>query len=118
MDYCCEKFKKHAERGGVMGGDFDNNGDGTWSITGCCGGCHVIDNMSHCLFCGKKLPVKQYPVGQWVTYKPKHGPEEKGRVKSQNESWVFVVFNCAGDWDNYQDYTGAPVDPKDIITIE
>lgn len=58
-------------------------------------------------------------IGKKVTYVPHPGcmPSDyrNGIVKSHPEHTtdsVFVVFNCAGDWKNYQDYTAqlTPVD--------
>lgn len=48
-----------------------------------------------------------FKVGQKVTYHSfdKH---EKGIVKSLSDNeYVFVVYNCGGEWDNYKDYTAA-----------
>lgn len=52
--------------------------------------------------------------GRRVIYKDGAGHKEYGLIKSWNYKWVFVVYNCAGDWDNYQDYTAAATDPKDL----
>lgn len=36
---------------------------------------------------------------------------EPGIIKSVQSTpsgdWLYVVYNCGGDWDNYQNYTGA-----------
>ena len=47
-------------------------------------------------------------IGDKVAYIKPDGSYENGIVKSfgMNEG-VFVVFNCAGEWDSYQDYTAA-----------
>lgn len=52
-------------------------------------------------------------IGKWVRYTstPK---DEAGRIKSWNEKWVFVVYKCDGDWDDYKNYTAAATDPKDL----
>ena len=47
-------------------------------------------------------------IGDKVHYHPReHSEGENGIVKeirsSQNDA-VFVVYNCAGDWKNYQNY--------------
>lgn len=50
--------------------------------------------------------------GDKVTYINSNGSKEIGIVKS-TESWdgyVFVVFKCAEDWENYMDYTGMLVE--------
>ena len=44
-------------------------------------------------------------IGRWVTYTAPHGEQERGRIKSWNDTFIFVVYNCAGEWDNYQNYT-------------
>ena len=51
-------------------------------------------------------------VGDKVHYQPSHYPESKwenGMVKEipeyDNHS-LRVVFHCAGDWDNFKNYTG------------
>ncbi len=53
-------------------------------------------------------------VGSEVIYTDGVGNKESGRIKSWNDKWIFVVYNCAGEWDNYQDYTAAATDPKDL----
>ena len=53
-------------------------------------------------------------VGRWVVYKSGNGKPEKGRIKSWNEEWVFVVYHCDSQWDNFQDYTGGATFPRDL----
>lgn len=53
-------------------------------------------------------------VGAKVTYKPTdivNCESENGIVKSipDKGAFVFVVFNCANDWNNYQNYTGRSI---------
>jgi len=57
------------------------------------------------------MNTTRFGVGTWVLYKPKG---EIGRVKSTNNTWVFVVYNCDHKWDNYEDYTAAATSPKDL----
>ena len=57
-------------------------------------------------------------LGQWVEYHGQAGEREVGRVKSSNHKWVFVVYHCDGDWDNFQNYTAAATNPDDLIIIE
>jgi hypothetical protein len=52
-------------------------------------------------------------VGRAVTY-TSIGTKESGRIKSWNDRWIFVVYHCADDWDNYQDYTAAATDSNDL----
>jgi hypothetical protein len=57
-------------------------------------------------------------IGRWVKYTAHHGEIEKGRIKSWNSHYVFVVFHCADEWDNFQDYTAAACCPKQLKFIE
>lgn len=54
-------------------------------------------------------------VGKWVVYHPQYGAPEKGRVKSWDDNWVFVVYKCAWNWDRFQDYTGCATDISDLV---
>ena len=70
--------------------------------------------------------LKPDDVGLWVVYvghrlsaHDGHYPmpavhEEWGRVKSWNDQWVFVVYKCAGQWDDFASYTAAATDPEDL----
>lgn len=54
-------------------------------------------------------------IGEKVTYVTPHKTEH-GIVKSISDSkHVFVVYHCGGDWDNYQDHTGARTEVKDLV---
>ncbi len=57
-------------------------------------------------------------IGRNVIYTDGVGEKTPGRIKSWNDKWIFVVYHCADDWDNYQDYTGAATDSKDLILID
>jgi hypothetical protein len=48
------------------------------------------------------------------------GEKERGRIKSWNEKWIFVVYRCDHQWDRFQDFTGAATDPEDLrfTTVE
>ena len=52
--------------------------------------------------------------GKNVIYTNGVGSKEFGRIKSWNYDWIFVVYNCADEWDNYQNYTAAATDPRDL----
>ena len=56
----------------------------------------------------------RFGTGMWVLYEPKG---EIGRVKSTNEKWVFVVYNCDGQWDDYNNYTAAATKPDDLRVL-
>ena len=39
---------------------------------------------------------------------------ENGIVKRVTEAGVFVVYHCAQQWDNYEDYTAALTEPENL----
>lgn len=59
-------------------------------------------------------------VGDKVRYQPDHYDNnrwENGIVKEISEDFpdsVRVVYNCGGDWENYQNYTGALTQLRDL----
>ena len=57
-------------------------------------------------------------IGRWVEYSSYSGNIEKGRIKSWNETWIFVVYNCDNNWDRFQDYTAAATKPEDLQFVE
>lgn len=59
--------------------------------------------------------TEQLTKGTKVHYAPKHRADiENGIVKDVTEAGVFVVYNCGDDWDNYENYTAALTNPKDL----
>lgn len=53
--------------------------------------------------------------GKKVHYDPGIGEPENGKVKSiQSEEYAFVVYNCAGNWDDYENYTAARTRISDL----
>lgn len=53
--------------------------------------------------------------GQKVHYCTDYGKMENGIVKSvPGDGHAFVVYNCAGNWDRYEDYTGARTKISDL----
>ena len=54
-------------------------------------------------------------IGRWVEYWP---GKEKGRIKSWNTRFVFVVYKCGDNWDDFQNYTAASTHPKALNFIE
>lgn len=58
--------------------------------------------------------LKQEDIGRWVTYTDGVGNKERGKIKSWNDKWIFVVYKCGDEWDNFQDYTAAATDPNDL----
>jgi hypothetical protein len=59
--------------------------------------------------------------GDWVLWFPYKGccQEQwvKGRVSRCGEDIVWVVYNCAGDWENWRDYTAEGTNP-DYLLLE
>ena len=55
-------------------------------------------------------------IGDKVTYVTPH-KQEHGMIKGRCEDleFVFVVYNCGGEWDDFMDYTGASTKIKDLI---
>ena len=62
--------------------------------------------------------MDKFKEGDSVTYFPEYSPDkegEKGVVKSvQDENFVFVVYNCGGEWHKYKEYTAARTNVKDL----
>jgi hypothetical protein len=57
-------------------------------------------------------------IGRFVEYHSYPDNIETGRIKSWNKKWIFVVYNCGGDWIRYRDYTAAATNPKDLQFME
>ena len=53
-------------------------------------------------------------IGRWVKYWP---TDERGRIKSWNSKWVFVVYKCDNEWERFQNYTGCASKPSDLTFI-
>lgn len=61
-----------------------------------------------------RLCIEDLEIGTKVTYSS-YNKREFGIVKSKSdEEHVFVVYHCAGNWDNYEDYTAARTNIKDL----
>lgn len=57
-------------------------------------------------------------VGDKVTYDTQHSKPEHGIVKEVREGCdnaVWVVYNCASNWRNYKNYTGAKTRLEDLV---
>jgi len=52
-------------------------------------------------------------IGKLVTYKTTYKTEH-GRIKSWNDKFIFVVYKCNDDWNNYKNYTGAATKPEEL----
>ena len=47
-------------------------------------------------------------IGRWVIYTRDNSTHtEMGRIKSWNNTLIFVVYNCGGNWRQYREYTAA-----------
>jgi hypothetical protein len=53
-------------------------------------------------------------VGKWVEYRGATGETERGRIKSWNDRFVFVVYRCNGEWNRFKDFTAAATNPSDL----
>ena len=69
------------------------------------------------------IDIAQAKVGDKVYYQPDHykaeDKYENGIIKEVPDSQldsVRVVYNCAGDWKNYQDYTSALTNVRDLYS--
>jgi hypothetical protein len=69
------------------------------------------------------LDISKLKVGDRVCYTPFEGCDESlienGRVKEipdHTNTSVRVVFNCAGEWDMFMDYTSqlTPIDKLEL----
>lgn len=60
-----------------------------------------------------KLLTKE-DVGRWVIYNPGY-KIERGKIKSWNDSGIFVVYNSP-EWagDIWKEYTAAHTRPEDL----
>ena len=58
--------------------------------------------------------LRKEDIGKWVLYEGSGGEKEKGRIKSWNDNCIFVVYACDGQWDRFQDFTGASTKPEDL----
>ena len=53
--------------------------------------------------------------GDWVLYTK---TKEEGIIKDIRDTSAFVVFECANDWDNYENYTAERVPLKNLINLD
>lgn len=81
--------------------------------------CEIIkefeSNISE-LFEQKVTELRGFHKGEKVYYK-RHNIKENGIIKSiEPGNQAFVVYKCADDWDNYQNYTGT-LTPLDYLKL-
>ena len=66
------------------------------------------------------IDIAKLRIGDKVYYQPDHYDDdqwENGMIKEireNNTEGVFVVYNCAGDWHNYQNFTSALTNLRDL----
>lgn len=67
------------------------------------------------------IDISKVKVGDKVCYQPSQYVEqdkwENGMVKEipdHTNTAIRVVYNCAGDWDNFKDYTGCLTNINDL----
>ena len=56
-------------------------------------------------------------VGKWVKYTD-FSKTEIGKIKSWNNKFIFVVYSCNYDWNNFRNYTAAATSPEDLLFCE
>ena len=56
-------------------------------------------------------------IGKWVEYHGSAGEIEKGKIKSWNDMYVFVVYKCDNNWLNFMNYTGCATEPDDLFFL-
>ena len=61
--------------------------------------------------------LKESDIGRWVIYTRPYC-RQKGRIKSWNDTWIFVVYKCADVWEDYKNYTAAATDPIELSFID
>lgn len=57
-------------------------------------------------------------IGKWIEYTPSYGAKERGRLKSWNDKFIFVVYKCGGEWGRFKGFTGAATKPEDLCFIK
>ncbi len=68
----------------------------------------------------QQIDVATLKIGDRVCYQPDHYAEdeyENGMVKEfpyHTNNSVRVVYNCAGNWDNFKNYTSALTYLRDL----
>lgn len=55
-------------------------------------------------------------VGRDVMYRDPFG-EQRGKIKSWNSQFVFVVYKYNDDWENFKDYTGVATHAESLTFL-
>jgi hypothetical protein len=53
--------------------------------------------------------------GRFVIYSVLPAHVERGRIKTWNDRFIYVVYRCDGRWDDYEQFTAAPTLPENLI---
>ncbi len=61
--------------------------------------------------------LQEKDKGRWVSYSPRVGQSEDGRLKGWNDKWVFVVYRMAAKAPNWTEFTAAASNPDDLDWI-
>lgn len=61
--------------------------------------------------------LKESDIGKWVKFDTGHYLES-GRLKSWNDTFVFIVFDCNKEWFRFKDYTGCSCNPDNCTFFE
>lgn len=61
---------------------------------------------------------EELKTGRWVKYYPAFGKPERGRIKSWNDEYAFVVYRCDNRWHDYESYTGCATRIEDLVVSD
>ena len=62
--------------------------------------------------------LREENIGDWVEYNGNAGEQERGRIKGWNNSNIFVVYKCAGEWKRFKDFTGQATNPEQLKFVK
>jgi len=82
---------------------------------------HIIEGYNAPIVKKEHVKIEQLKVGIKVHYQSEHdlkiGEFQNGIIKEipdHTDKAVRVVYHCAGEWDNFQNYTSQLTDIKDL----
>lgn len=62
--------------------------------------------------------LKDKDKGRWVLYDNRIDDYEIGRVKAWDDTNIFIIYKCAGDWNHYANYTAQATHPGDLTFLQ
>lgn len=64
--------------------------------------------------------LKENDKGRWVEYTRERAgsKSESGRIKNWNDIYIFVVYKCDENWDDFMNYTGCATSPGQLRFIQ